>query len=369
MHRITLAVTIIATALGGCSRDRQTAKDDRQTASDDRRPADTSNTPRWEPLPCGVTANLRGLCPVSESVCWASGAGGTVLRTTDGGRTWQRRDVPASESLDFRDIHAFDANTAIAMNAGEPAYIYKTADGGTTWAQRYVNTTKGVFLDGMAFWDRNHGLAFGDPMDGRVLILTTGDGGNTWTPVAPESIPKAVPGETGFAASGTSVCTFGAEHAWIGLGGPVARVLRTSDRGKTWRFAGTPLACGNDSSGVFSVCFRDASYGIVVGGDHRMAGNATKNGALTPDGGATWSLLTLSPPSGYRSCVTIRPDTSPGTLVAVGPNGCDWSTDGGMKWTRFADTGYNTAAFAPDGKTTWAVGADGRVAKMRWKGE
>jgi len=49
---------------------------------------------RFEPQSSGVTARLRGVSAVSSAVAWASGAGGTILRTVDGGRTWQPRPIP-----------------------------------------------------------------------------------------------------------------------------------------------------------------------------------------------------------------------------------------------------------------------------------
>ena len=67
----------------------------------------------WVPQPSGTTARLRGLSVVDERVAWAGGAGGTVLRTVDGGRTWQRRVVPDAEGLDFRDIEAFDESDGV----------------------------------------------------------------------------------------------------------------------------------------------------------------------------------------------------------------------------------------------------------------
>jgi photosystem II stability/assembly factor-like uncharacterized protein len=114
---------------------------------------------QWTKLNSGTDASLRGVSAVDEKVCWASGSKGTVLRTTDGGAHWMvlhpdlDRDG-AKESLaalDFRDIEAFDANTAIAMSAGlaekGAARIIKTKDGGLHWEQGFVTHTEGVFLD------------------------------------------------------------------------------------------------------------------------------------------------------------------------------------------------------------------------------
>jgi len=44
---------------------------------------------------------------------WVSGTEGTVLRTTDGGKSWDALKVPKADTLDFRGIRAFDAETAV----------------------------------------------------------------------------------------------------------------------------------------------------------------------------------------------------------------------------------------------------------------
>jgi photosystem II stability/assembly factor-like uncharacterized protein len=88
----------------------------------------------WMPQQHAVTAELRGLSVLSDKVAWASGAKGTVLRTVDG-EHWTLLAVPGAEAFDFRDIEAFDVNTAIVMGAGpgEASRMYRTRDGGVTW--------------------------------------------------------------------------------------------------------------------------------------------------------------------------------------------------------------------------------------------
>src|SRR4029077_16099330 len=90
---------------------------------------------QWIKQNVNTTASLRGLSVVNEKVVWASGTGGTVIRTIDGGKTWNVITVPGSEKLDFRDIEAFDANTAyiLSIGNGEASRIYKTIDGGKNW--------------------------------------------------------------------------------------------------------------------------------------------------------------------------------------------------------------------------------------------
>lgn len=319
--------------------------------------------PTWTSQTSGVTARLRGVSAVNERVAWASGSGSTVLRTTDGGATWQKLTV-TSDTLDFRDVDAIDADTAYALSIGNgPASrIYKTTDAGATWTMQYKSDDQKVFLDAMSFWDANNGIVFGDSVDGQLYILLTDNGGRTWTRVPPASLPPALEGEGAFAASGTNIAVFGKTHAWIGTGaGAKARVLRTADRGRTWQVADTPLAAAQ-SAGIFSIAFRDAKHGIVVGGDYRKEQEAVDNLAVTSDGGATWKLVKGL--SGFRSVVAYVPGTNKPALLALGPSGGDYSLDNGQTWSRIAGPGFDTFSFVPRKPTGWAAGANGTLGKL-----
>ena len=217
--------------------------------------------------------------------------------------------VPGASALDFRDVHAVDAETAylLSIGAGEQSRIFKTTDGGATWATLYVNKDPKGFLDAIAFWDADHGLALGDPVDGRFVILTTDDGGKTWEPTPPEGMPPALPGEGAFAASGTCLVVQGDGHAWFATGGAkVSRVFRSTDRGRTWTAHETPVMAGTPSSGIFSLAFHDADHGVAVGGDYKEPGETGNVVALTEDGGRTWRLPKGQGPGGYRSAVAVR---------------------------------------------------------------
>ncbi|HMX28701.1 MAG TPA: hypothetical protein PKC13_24155, partial [Blastocatellia bacterium] len=105
--------------------------------------------PHWVEQTSGTTARLRGVSAVSDKIAWASGANGTCLRTMDGGATWQLLKVPGAETLDFRDVEAFDANTAYLLSIGEgdKSRIYKTTDGGQTWKLQFTNRNQKAFFD------------------------------------------------------------------------------------------------------------------------------------------------------------------------------------------------------------------------------
>jgi photosystem II stability/assembly factor-like uncharacterized protein len=309
----------------------------------------------------GVDVRLRGVSAVSERVAWASGARSTVLRTVDGGATWQKLNVTA-EALDFRDIDAVDTQTAYALSIGNgPASrIYKTTDAGKTWNLQFKNEDEKAFLDAMSFWDANHGIVFGDSVDKQFYILTTTDGGQTWSRVSPANLPPAQVNEGAFAASGTNIAVIGKSHAWIGTGAAAkSRVLRTSDSGRTWQIADTPLASG-PSTGIFSIAFRDTRHGVIAGGDYTKENEARDNLATTNDGGATWTLVKGL--SGFRSVVTYVPGTK--TLLALGPSGGDYSLDDGRTWTPLTGPGFDTFSFAPGKSIGWAAGNNGRIGQL-----
>src|SRR6185369_8047612 len=89
--------------------------------------------PVVEIITSGTSTSLRGLSVVNDNVVWVSGSKGTVGKTTNGGKTWKWITVKGFDSVDFRDIEAFDGVTAVIMSAGYPAYILKTNDAGDTW--------------------------------------------------------------------------------------------------------------------------------------------------------------------------------------------------------------------------------------------
>jgi photosystem II stability/assembly factor-like uncharacterized protein len=316
----------------------------------------------WKLSESGTKASLRGVSALSPEVAWASGSKGTVLKTTDGGSTWKKLAVPDSDGLDFRDVQAFDDRTAymLSIGPGELSRIYKTVDGGSSWALQHVNRDPKGFLDALAFWDADHGLALGDPVDGRYMVLATDDGGRTWSKVPDAGMPAALPGEGAFAASGTCLVVQGSTNAWFGTGGGrLARVFRSTDRGRSWSVAEMPLRAGNASSGVFSIAFRDAENGLAVGGDYKAADDPAGNLALTADGGKTWTLVAEGRPAGFRSAVAFVPA---GPVVAVGPSGSDVSIDGGKSWKPLEGPGFH--ALGLGGAAGWGVGSDGRIGRL-----
>ncbi len=310
----------------------------------------------------GTEAEYRGLSVAGPNVVWATARNGVFSRTDDGGTTWYTDTIPGGEGLFLVDVHAVDAVTACVLGTsfeGGLARIYRTADGGDQWTVAYENTHEGVFFDGLAFWNDERGVAFGDPVDGAFLILRTEDGCRSWVEVSHDRLPEPLEREAGFAASGTAITVAGDRYAWIGTGGGVtARVLRTTDGGRSWTAHETPLEVGA-TAGVFGLAFQDPSNGVAVGGNYQVRTDGSDNVIRTRDGGVTWEVVGTSAPRGVRYGVSVATGR-PGTLVASGPSGYGFSTDWGTTWTAIDTVSVNAVAMGAAG-VGWVAGVEGRI--------
>ncbi len=317
---------------------------------------------RMVPLHTHSKASLRGLHALSAKVCWSSGSTGTVLRTRDGGQSFEMRSPKGYDSLQFRDIHAFSTDTALVLSAGLPAVVLKTTDGGLSWRETYRNEQKGVFFDGMDFWDKKRGMAFSDAPYNKLLIISTRDQGENWQMLDTAALPAVAPHQGGFAASGTSLCTFGEEQVVIGLGGNTARLLYSADGGQSWQKQLLPIDAGTPSSGIFSIDFINSKQGFAVGGDYLGDSLTLRSAAYTEDGGRSWQPVKDTAIHGhYRSCVAY---VSTQKLLAVSRTGISLSADGGKSWKPL-EGHYYSVSVGKDG-SIWLSGNDGRMARMMW---
>jgi photosystem II stability/assembly factor-like uncharacterized protein len=324
-----------------------------------------SGRAQWDVRRVEPKTEYRSVHAVSDSVIWAGGRGGIVAHSLDG-HTWTADSVPGARNLFFIGIWAADADTAVALGTGfegSSAAVQRTVDGGRTWTRTYHDERDGVFFDGLAFWENGRGVAFGDPIDGAFLVITTADGGASWQEVPRAALPPPLDGEAGFAASGRALVTLPGGHAWIGTGGGArARVLHTHDYGVTWDAAETPLA-GGTTAGIFALAFRDAHNGLAVGGDYTQRTSATPNVLRTSDGGRTWKVAGTTEPTGVRYGITAVPGATSDMYVAVGPSGSGVTQDAGATWEVIDRAHWNTVVFASRG-IGWVLGTDGRVG--RW---
>lgn len=368
------------------------------------------DAPRIEALASPVTVRLRGLSAVDENIAWASGREGTVIRTTDAGKTWSVFKVPGADELDFRDVEGFSANEAVILSIGpgEASRVYRTSDGGRTWMLALQNRNPKAFFDCLDFHGRE-GRMLGDPVDGHFQVYGSSDAGQTWS-LLPDG-PVAKKDEAAFAASGTCIAR-GRDFTAIVTGGSVARVLFSPDRvtGKgRWRSIVVPVEQPASSAGLFSVTFRNSGL-LAVGGDFQKpdavglatAANASSSVVKfggTPEPDPRWNDVLFEEwlnfggrPLGYRSGVACL--SRQGLCIATGPGGTDvlpsfalqddesWWNAGDDKpgeksgdgilsvrdvrtsgtWTRLSQDGYDSVD--QSGRVFWFSGDGGRIGRL-----
>ena len=306
-------------------------------------------------------ASFRGMSVVDDQVAWISGTKGHIGVTSDGGKTWKFTQVPGFEKFDFRSIYAFDGRRAVIANAGAPANILVTADGGLSWKTVYTNADTLAFFHGMDFWNEKEGIIYGDPIQGKMLLLKTTNGGLSWNESPENERPALNAGEASFAASGTNIRCAGSREVMIATGGTVSRLWFSDDKGVSWRSIAVPILQGEASTGIFSFCRKYNSI-VVVGGNYLQDSLRVRHVFTTPDKGKTWSAPTV-PTRGYRECVEMLSDR---ILVAAGPSGVDITRDKGQQWEPLSDEKYfHVIRKARKGKLVLVAGGKGKVAILR----
>ncbi len=312
-------------------------------------------------LDSGHNASLRGLSVVTDSIIWVSGSNGTVARSTNGGKSFEWLTVKGYEQRDFRDIEAFDANTAIIMAIAEPAVMLQTKNGGQTWTEVFYNETKGMFLDAMDFDEYGNGIVAGDPINNKIFIATTDDFGQTWRTLKDKHNNYNVAnGEAMFAASGTN----------IKITGPKSNrdILLITGGTKTRLFLnGLPVDLnimqGKDSQGANSIGVNPVTDKIIiVGGDFNEPTLSEKNcELLTYRNNQVLTTFPKTQPHGYRSCIAFITNDK---LICCGLNGADISNDGGINWQLISTESFHVCAKAKNGNGVFLAGKNGRIAKL-----
>lgn len=261
------------------------------------------------------------------------------------------------------DFRAIDNTTSkvFMLSIGNPALIYKTE--ANAMKEVYRESHERVFYDGLRFLDDRVGIAVGDPVEeGRMSVVITNNGGESWIKKPTSQSPKLAKGEVLFAASNSSIAVQGSK-IWVVTGGAKSHVFFSEDKGVNWHSSVLPLQQGSASQGAFSIDFFDKKHGIVVGGDYQHPAERKGTVAITADGGKTWQRVPESQSIGYASCVKYIPQAKGYGVVAASPNGIFFSNNGGFSWQKVSDKVCHALLFA-DERTLVASG-DGEITLFR----
>ncbi|MCQ2160534.1 MAG: hypothetical protein MJY97_05535 [Bacteroidales bacterium] len=331
-------------------------------------PAEKHLTPVIESADTPATATFRAIKAIDENTVWAAGSANTVARTLDGGESWDVFTVGDSLKTEFRSLMAWDASTALVFTIDSPAIGYRTDDGGKSWYQVYYNPAQGMFIDSVSFSDDLNGVAVGDPLDGHIFVITTDDGGHSWTEIqGPENAGGM------FAASNTCVTMTPSSRILIAASSSEVHI----GDGKQWSTIPTPITKGADNGcdGCYGVWMSDEERGFLYGGNYEYVSNKTGVLARTIDSGRSWQLCEEGI-HGFVSAVapvnadrTVRKKQSGAYYVASGSDGISFSKDGGYSWEDITASlpegvkGYHALSSADD--IVWGAGSHGHIGRIQ----
>ena len=316
--------------------------------------------------------SIRGMSVPSEKVIWASGSKGSVVKSVNGGESFEWMQVKGYETRDFRAIHAWNNKEAIIAAVAAPAVILKTKDGGVTWNKVYENADTAMFLDAINFKDENNGSVVGDPINNIIFLLNTTDKGEHWQQAAPNYFKSELKqGEAFFASSNSNISSKGNDEFLIS-GGMASRlwingVARDLD-----------ILQGGTSTGANSIAISpNGNKLIIVGGDFAKFKESEKNIAgfnvfLTPNTDQKHKSIriqkwaqrkNLGNPNGYKSGVTFLTNQ---LLVTCGTSGVDISKNSGKNWDLISTESFHVVKKQPNRKAVFLAGSGGRIGYMQF---
>ena len=287
--------------------------------------ARSANGTDWEEIPesghSAVLTMLNRVCFYDNSLGWAVGEQDTILKTTDGGDTWQRvRGGAWSPRIALSGVwftSAMDGWVVGRDQSGGPM-VLRSGDGGVTWDPQSTDAT--APLHDIFFTDDRHGWIVGD-----ADMLRTTDGGATWLS-ARNGVPDGTLNRVFFAD---------ADNGWVI--GNSALLCRTTDGGRTWTRQPIP---GMLDQTLLDCHFLDRNTGwMVTSCGYDDADKSSWSGRLlrTNDGGVHW--IALRTDERDRSAVYFA-DSHRGWYAQGVSDEQPWdevicrSTDGGVSGTR-----------------------------------
>jgi len=282
--------------------------------------------------------DIFSLCFPAKNNGWACGRWGTILHTSDGGKTWQRQNSGIKFTL--ADIFFIDSKLEWAV--GNEGTILHTVDGGLVWKKQispvdYYHT--GVFFvtsqKGWISTDQTH-------------ILYTDDGGRTWQ-VQFQDVEFRL----------KSISFSDAFNGWAV--GEYGYIYHTDDGGKSWQHQGGFLRFNDETADIeggiflFEVLAIDAKTAWAMGLDGHVI--------RTEDGGKNWLKIETNVPQTPLFCITYH---EAGHMAIGGRGVFVVSKDSGLNWQKARVTPsidyswvYDIVIYDPE--RSIAAGAEGAI--------
>jgi photosystem II stability/assembly factor-like uncharacterized protein len=286
-----------------------------------------------------------GLCFSDSNNGWAIGDSGRILRTTDGGDSWQSQNSGTRASLSC----VFFANTTYGWGGGASNAIGLSTDGGVSWAWQHPQGESRRTFMALSFINEHEGWI----ADNYGGILHTDDGGVSWTPQY-----------YGTVGAISSLQFLNSREGWATSSS--RNVLHTTDGGKEW--ATMPLDMSDCARTFTLICthifMRDRSKGWVA--TDASASNYYPSHAsifCTSNSGGNWMCQPVPGEMSIRSVQFV--DDSVGW--AAGIRGILHTTDGGRSWAYQLEMkdGIFVSIWFLDRYHGWAISFTGSIYRYR----
>ncbi len=223
--------------------------------------------PGWNQLNSGTANDLSAIHFLNVSTGYVAGAAGTVLRTTNGGASWQNVS-PAGVTANLNGLYVFDAPSDRVVVVGDGGMILVTTNGGAGWSTVSSGLTDDLFSISFA---SQTGVCGG----GSQAILKSTDAGSSWSIV-----------QSGFFGGGfRGAFMLSPQIGYVCGENSIFQPLlgKTTDSGSNWAFV--PFYLNGNEGRAYAVDFTDASIGHVAAGVWDGSGAVS----LSTNGGSDWS--------------------------------------------------------------------------------
>jgi photosystem II stability/assembly factor-like uncharacterized protein len=289
--------------------------------------------------------NLHSVVAFSPQESEVFGNMGVILRTASGGETteaWEKIQSGTGDSL-LCDAAFVDRENGWAV--GIRGTIIHSTDGGKTWSAQNSGTEKNLFS--VSFPDLKNGWIVGE----FGTIIHTGDGGATWQPQS-KGMDKELNG----------VYFVNERRGW--LVGEFGTILHTEDGGASWEAQTCEdIQTNNDMfsydwrpmPALYGVHFLNADTGLIVGADGIIL--------KTDDGGKKWRKLQSNCDVPLYAIEMVGNNGwivgNRGTYLVSRDAGETWQVKDGLIKTRFwlKDVSFS------DENNGWIVGAMGTLVR------
>ncbi len=258
----------------------------------------TEDATTWITKTCGVTntQNLNGISFASVSTGWAVGDNSTILKSSDGGETWEAQscsNCPSGVALNA--VYAISPTLTYAVGDSADGYSYIiTTTNGVTWSRWDDAALPEFHLYDISFayssstgWT---GWAVGEDKTankGQVIKITHAESNPEWedqTGQADDGFETALQALHGVSVLNSTLIT---PTVWAV--GESAAIVVSQDGGNNWSKRDTDLP---PQAILRAVHFPYQSTGCIVGIQHQTAEEKNQSTILkTYDGGETWHLI------------------------------------------------------------------------------